>query len=950
MQAVAEIVSVKNQIRMKIKLWTACMVGMFCLSAEAQQVLRLSETDPGKARQTYGTAAAGRAVTGRPAAVAGTRYAEVIGVHAPSAIKWDLHRGAVRFRARIGVADNDIDYSAPGLTSIALVDGTKLYYTAGQDKKQFVGLEGRDGRVAPGSVVFVLKGDGKELYRSGTVRSGEAPRNVEADLKGVSLLELVVEPTDDGPSGDHALWIEPRIEYDGAEPVAVDAGYAGDGPVQSAPVRENLIRKIGELPIMEYPYAPTPYDWLIDPSASHAALYATPDGKGLIFANGMIAREFRLIPNLATVNIVNRMTGESLLRAVSSEGTVTIDGKEHQLGGLEGQPERGYLNPEWLETMTTLPGSFLVEDFSLDPVAEILPWNRNRWALNTENPTGQTLTFTLRGEGELSDVTVRISYTIYDRIPVIRKNFALQNDSPLPVNVDRFRLEYLAFAEPESPGGGDPSKFRLPNIHIESDYACGGEFFEPQTDITERWVEDPCYTSQRNYMLQTPCILEVAPPIGPDQTVLPGDRFRSFSVLEMPFDSDDRERKGLFKRRMYRTLAPWATQNPIFMHLTSSDPEVIRRAVDQCDSTGYEMIIISFGSGLNAEDTSAQNIAKWKSMVDYASGKGIEMGCYSLLSSRWISDSVDVINPATGKRGGARFGSAPCLASDWGYGYFDKIRTFFERTGMRCFEHDGSYPGDVCASTTHAHHKGLNDSQWNQFRKITDLYHWMCSRGIYINVPDFYFLNGSTKTGIGYREVNWSLPRERQILHARQLNYDCTWDRMASSCWSFVPLVEYQGGGEAATLEPLGEHLYEYKTHMIQNYGAGVQACYRGPRLYDTPQTKAAVIEVIDWYKKYRRILNSDIIHLRRPDARDWDGLMHVDPTGREKGLAMFFNPTDETITREIRLPLYYTGLTDKARIREAEDRPKTYRLDRDYSVPLTVTIPARGYIWYVIE
>lgn len=137
---------------------------------------------------------------------------------------------------------------------------------------------------------------------------------------------------------------------------------------------------------------------------------------------------------------------------------------------------------------------------------------------------------------------------------------------------------------------------------------------------------------------------------------------------------------------------------------------------------------------------------------------------------------------------------------------------------MRCFEHDGSYPGDVCASTHHTYHKGLEDSQWNQFHKITDLYRWMCENGIYINVPDFYFLNGSTKTGIGYREANWSLPRDRQIIHARQLNYDGTWDRMASACWSFVPLVEYQGGGEAATLEPLHEHLFEYKTHMMQNY------------------------------------------------------------------------------------------------------------------------------------
>ncbi len=116
-------------------------------------------------------------------------------------------------------------------------------------------------------------------------------------------------------------------------------------------------------------------------------------------------------------------------------------------------------------------------------------------------------------------------------------------------------------------------------------------------------------------------------------------------------------------------------------------------------------------------------------------------------------------------------------------------------------------------------------------------------------------------------------------------------------------------------------HLYEYKTLMFQNYGAGVQACYRGPRLYDTPETKQVVTEIISWYKKYRRILNSDIIHLRKPDARDWDGLMHVDPKGKEKGLAMFFNPTDEVIIRKIQLPLYYTGLTDKVMIREQEGK-----------------------------
>lgn len=609
------------------------------------------------------------------------------------------------------------------------------------------------------------------------------------------------------------------------------------------------------------------------------------------------------------------MLGESLLRAVSSEGSIQIDGKNWTIGGLAGQPERGYLKNEWIDEMTTIPESFLVEDFEISNTIPNLEWKNTRWALNTQLPTGKMITFTLRGQNEMQDIIVKLHYKIFDHIPTISKSFNVINKSSLPINIDRFKLEYLAFSEPESPGG-DPHQFRLPNIHIESDYACAGAFTEKETDITESWVADPEYTSQTNYMLETPCILDVSPKLGPDQTIAPNHEFKSFSVYEMPFDSDDRERKGLFTRKFYREVAPWTTENPIFMHLTSTDPEVVRTAVDQCAETGYEMIILSFGSGLNAEDISDKNIEKIKGFVDYAKSKGIDMGCYSLLSSRWISDEVDVINPETGKRGGMIFGSSPCISSDWGKDYFYKIKTFFEKTGLMCFEHDGSYPGNVCASTSHTYHKGLGDSQWNQFYTTTELYHWMLANGIYMNVPDFYFLNGSNKVGIGYREANWSLPRDRQLIHTRQLNYNCTWDRIPSSLWSFVPLVEYQGGGQAATLEPLNKHLYEYKTLMFQNYGAGVQACYRGHRLYDTKETKNVVIEVIEWYKKYRNILNSDIIHLRKPDARDWDGIMHANPKEKEKALAMFFNPLDQKITRTVKLPLYYTGLTKTAQVR----------------------------------
>ncbi len=166
----------------------------------------------------------------------------------------------------------------------------------------------------------------------------------------------------------------------------------------------------------------------------------------------------------------------------------------------------------------------------------------------------------------------------------------------------------------------------------------------------------------------------------------------------------------------------------------------------------------------------------------------------------------------------------------------------------------------------------------------------------------------------------------------------------------FTPLTQYHGGGAAATIEPLKDHLRAYENQMMQNYGSGVQSCYRGPRLYDTPETKELVARVIEWDKKYRMILNSDLVHLHRPSGKDWDGFVHVNPQLKEKGLAMFFNPSDEAMEREITLPLYYTGLTQKAMIREKEGKAKGYKLNREYEVKIKIQIPANSYNWIVIE
>ena len=203
---------------------------------------------------------------------------------------------------------------------------------------------------------------------------------------------------------------------------------------------------------------------------------------------------------------------------------------------------------------------------------------------------------------------------------------------------------------------------------------------------------------------------------------------------------------------------------------------------------------------------------------------------------------------------------------------------------------------------------------------------------------------------MGYREVNWSLPRAQQEIIERQNIFDGTWTKTPGMGWMFVPLTQYHGGGAAATIEPLNEHLDHYGQRLANLLGAGVQACYRGPRLYDTEETKTVVNNWVGFYKKHRQILDSDIIHLRRPDGKDWDGILHVNPQAEEKGMLMLYNPLEEQITREIRIPVYYTGLSSKIQLTDMNGKAKSYKIDRDYYITLNVTLPAKGTAWYSMQ
>jgi hypothetical protein len=696
-------------------------------------------------------------------------------------------------------------------------------------------------------------------------------------------------------------------------------------------------------------------DWIISKTKVPAEVYRSADNKDIILDNGLLKRTFRLQPNLACTDFSNLSSSEQLVRAVSAEAKLTIDGKDYNIGGLYGQKEKAYLKTEWIDGLTANESDFQFKTYYISSIPPYVKWKPSpaRWAANKQQPTGKMVTFVFESKlPSLKGVEVSVHYELYDGIPLICKWLSVDNKGSKQIKLNKVINEVLAIHEEESSVAGTTSQMKTPHgIYVESNYAYNNAMNARLSDQTTNWKADSTYTSQVNYDLKTPCLLEVYPPVGPGVELAAGQSFKSIRTNELLLDGYDRERNGLAQRIMYRTIAPWATQNPIYLFLKSFDEKVFKNAVDQCAAAGYEMIIFSFGTGFNMEDPSEQNIKYCRDMADYAHSKGIQIGGYSLLASRQINDEDDVIDPKTGKPDvHAAYGHSPCLGSKWGLEYFRKLKEFYKKTGFDEFDQDGAYPGDVCASTKHPGHKGLDDSQWAQIELQKGFYRWCAENGIFVNTPDWYFLDGGSKCALGYREVNFSLPRAQQIILNRQNIYDATWEKMPSMGWGFVPLTEYHGGGAAATLEPLSEHLYAYEQLMMQYFGSGIQACYLGTRIYDTDETKRLVVKVIDWYKKYRTILNSQIIHLRRPDGIEWDGILHVDPFGKEKGLAMLYNPQNEVIRRRIKLPLYYTGLTKKALIREKEGKMVSYTLDRDKCVTLEVDIPANGYTWFVIE
>jgi hypothetical protein len=740
--------------------------------------------------------------------------------------------------------------------------------------------------------------------------------------------------------------------------------------------RKELIKNIessglGKELISTLPQTTQSKDWLINTIETPCKLFVEKSKDGLTsmfqLNNGLVSRTFYVSDNIACVSYKNLSNDAEYIRAVKPEVRFMLDSTWYEVGGLKGQPENSYLLDSWYSQLTSNPQAFVLEKIETSMPIERYPWKQKYNAVAADWPVkGLRVTMTYKATEAmttLKDLEVNVSYEIYQGIPVMMKSFTITNKGNERPVLYKMECEVLAVNQDQ-----------IKRIHVESDYSFGLVNYDLQGSAllhfagtpknyqvgssTTKWEVDPEYNTWATQnpaedilmQFQHRCLLLSTLPMGPSVILKNKEIFDSFKTFELLQDSDDKERRSLGQRRMYKKIAPQVTESFIAGSITSHDEKEIKNFVDQMSELGLQCLGIDPWPGIDHDNLDETYVNHWKTISDYAKKRGIIMDGYELLiASRGRGASVDCIDPETGKQG-SLFGQSVCIASDWSDEYFKKSWEFYDRTGFMNYGGDGPYHGDVCATDLHKYHRGLEDSQWEQWKIMNKQLHEAQRRGMYLSFPDWYFLNGSNTIGMGYREASSNLSPQQQLLLGRQYIYDGTYFKTPPMGYIGLQLVGFYTNDPRVGLEPLNENIKRYEQALIQYLGSGAHFTIRGKRLYDTPETKIMVSKWVNWFKNYQDILTSEIIHVSRPTGRDLDYMMHVNPFIKHKGMIIVFNPTDRAIEKQIKLPLYYTGLKKKATVMDENNQTTSFSLNEKSELMLPVKLKAQGTAWFVIE
>ena len=88
---------------------------------------------------------------------------------------------------------------------------SRIVYERPEDYETFAATIGCDQKALAGSIVFVVEGDGKELFRSPVLRATSDPMNIRVPIGGFKELALILENGGDRINADLGNWANSRF-------------------------------------------------------------------------------------------------------------------------------------------------------------------------------------------------------------------------------------------------------------------------------------------------------------------------------------------------------------------------------------------------------------------------------------------------------------------------------------------------------------------------------------------------------------------------------------------------------------------------------------------------------------------------------------------------------------------------------------------------------------------
>jgi hypothetical protein len=88
---------------------------------------------------------------------------------------------------------------------------SRIVYKRPEHCDTFAATIGCDQKALVGSLVFVVEGDGKELFRSSVFRADSVPMNISVAISGAKKIALTVEDGGDRINADHGNWANVRF-------------------------------------------------------------------------------------------------------------------------------------------------------------------------------------------------------------------------------------------------------------------------------------------------------------------------------------------------------------------------------------------------------------------------------------------------------------------------------------------------------------------------------------------------------------------------------------------------------------------------------------------------------------------------------------------------------------------------------------------------------------------